>query len=55
MLAEILLTNKSAVYELDPAETVAVPIILPTLKEARSKEPPSVEKSAVAISISPAS
>ena len=55
VLPKMLLTNKSAVYELAPAETVAVPTMLPMLKEERSKDPPSVVKIADAISISPAS
>ena len=55
VLLERLFTNKSAVYELAPAETVAVPTILPILNEARSKDPPSVVNNAEAISISPAS
>ena len=48
-------TNKSAVYEFAPVLTVAYPIICPTANEAKSKEPPSVVKTAWSMSISPAS
>ena len=39
---ETLLTNKSAVYELEPTLTVAYPTIAPVEREDKSKEPPSV-------------